>query len=253
MCQADLHSSLGCLHKVSLVWRLKSKKKSEGTTAEVIDIMKPGSDENIELGEPVPVVELDKIDLIGRLKNIPLSDTLGLIFPAYRPDEETRATAEVLKTLQKQLPTGHLWISNLSTLPGEAEYFKGGGLMRIICELMKRQMCSSSVSQLLTPVTPAGLILTITVGILPLARVLAEDFMKATLKEGSPNLCKVALKYICRKATSESTSSCSAGHQSGSKDNTASSLRLGASATHSSTPDSSGGTAGSSQGPNEPK
>ena len=70
--------------------------------------MKPGSDENIELGEPVPVVELDKIDLIGRLKDIPLSDTLGLIFPAYRPDEETRATAEVLKTLQKQLPTGHL-------------------------------------------------------------------------------------------------------------------------------------------------
>ena len=55
---------------------LKSKKKkSEGTTAEVTDIMKPGSDENIELGDPVPVVELDKIDLIGRLKDIPLSDT----------------------------------------------------------------------------------------------------------------------------------------------------------------------------------
>ena len=68
-------------------------------------------------------------------------------------------------------------------------------------------MRSSPISQPVTPVTPAGSILTITVGILPLARVLAEDLMKATLKEGSPNLLKVALKCIGRKATSESTSS----------------------------------------------
>ena len=71
-------------------------------TAEVIDITKPESDETIKLGDPVPVVELDKIDLIGRLKDISSSDTPGLIVPAYAPDEETRATAEVLKTLQKQ-------------------------------------------------------------------------------------------------------------------------------------------------------
>ena len=112
----------------------------------------------------------------------------------------------------------------------------------------------SPISQPLTPVTPADLILTITVGILPLARVLAEDLMKATLKKGSPNLLKVALKYIGRKATSESTSSHDTAHQSGPKDNTASSFRLGASATCSSTPDFSGGSAGSSgQGPNELK
>ena len=86
----------------------KSKKKSEGTTAEVIDIMKPGIDENIKLGDPVPVVELDKINSIGRLKDISSSDALGITIPAYAPDEETRATAEVLKTLQKQQPgTGH--------------------------------------------------------------------------------------------------------------------------------------------------
>ena len=71
-------------------------------TAEVIDIMKPGSDENIELGDPVPVVELDKINSIGRLKDIPSSGTQGLTVPAYAPDEETRAAAEVLETLQKQ-------------------------------------------------------------------------------------------------------------------------------------------------------
>ena len=95
--------------------------------------MKPGSDENIKLGDPVPVVELYKIGLIARLMDIPLSDTLGLIVPASTPDEETRATAEVLKTLQKQQPaTGHLQSSNVLTPPGEAEYFEGGGLMRTI-------------------------------------------------------------------------------------------------------------------------
>ena len=225
-------------------------------TAEVIDITKPGSDENIKLGDPVLVIELDKINLIGRLKDIPLSDTLGLIVLACAPDEETRAAAEVLKTLQKQQPaTGHHRSLNLLTPLGEAEYFKGEGLMRTIQESMKRQkMHSSPISQLLTPVTPAGLISTVTVGILSPARVLAEDLTKATLKEGSPNLLKVALKCIGRKATSESTSSNGTGHQSGSKDNTASSSRPGASATCSSTPDSSGGTTGSSgQGLNEPK
>ena len=41
---------------------LKSKKKKlEGAIAELIEILKPGSDENIELGDSIPVVELDKI------------------------------------------------------------------------------------------------------------------------------------------------------------------------------------------------
>ena len=84
--------------------------------------------------------------------------------------------------------------------------------------------------------------------------MLAEDLTKATLKEGSPNLLKVASKCIGRKATSESTSTCIAGHQSGPSDNTGSSLRLGASAICSSAPGSSGSTAGSSgQGPNDLK
>ena len=61
---------LGCLgfkdYKFPKKSTSKSKKKSKLTAAEIIDITKPGSDENIELGDPVPVVELDKIDLIGR-------------------------------------------------------------------------------------------------------------------------------------------------------------------------------------------
>ena len=64
-------------------------KKPEGTAAEIIDITMPGSDENIELGHPVPVVELDQINSVGRWKDIPPSDTPGLIFPAYAPDDET--------------------------------------------------------------------------------------------------------------------------------------------------------------------
>ena len=64
--------------------------------------MKPGSDENIKLGDTILVVELDKIDLVGRWKDIPPSDTPGLVVPAYAPDKETRATAEALKTLQNQ-------------------------------------------------------------------------------------------------------------------------------------------------------
>ena len=48
-------------------------------------------------------------------------------------------------------------------------------------------MCNSPVSQLPTPITRAGSILTITVGIPP-AKVLAEDLTKVTLREGSPNI-----------------------------------------------------------------
>ena len=129
----------------SLKSALKSKKKkSEGTAEEIIDITKQGSDENIKLGDSVPVVELDKIDSIGRWKDIPPPDTPELIVPAYAPDEETKATAKVLKTLQKQQPAdGHHGSLNLSTPPGEAEYFKGGGLMRTVQESVKRQKMHS--------------------------------------------------------------------------------------------------------------
>ena len=67
------------------------KKKSEGATMELIDISKPESDENIELGDSVPVVELDKIDSPHRSKVIPSSDTQGWTVP----DEEARVTVEV--------------------------------------------------------------------------------------------------------------------------------------------------------------
>ena len=108
---------------------LKSKKKSEGATAELIDISTPGSDENIKLGDSVPVVKLDRIDSSHRSKVIPSSDTWG---PTV-PDEEARVTAEVLQTLNKKQPgAGHHLYSTQSTPPGKAEYFDGSGLMRNI-------------------------------------------------------------------------------------------------------------------------
>ena len=94
--------------------------------------------------------------------------------------------AEVLQTLNKQQPgAGH----HLCSTPlGKAEYFEGGGLMRNIRESVKRhKMHNSPVSLPPAPITPASLISTITVGILPPAKVLAEDLTKATLREGSPN------------------------------------------------------------------
>ena len=172
------------------------------------------------------------------------------------PDEEAKVTAEVPQTLNKQQPgAGHHLCLTQSTPPGEAEYFKGGGLMRNIRESVKRHMMHNSpVSQPPTPITPAGLISTITVGILPPAKELAEDLTKAALREGSPNILKGTPKFIGWKTTNESTCSRDADHRSGPKDNTAPSSRWGVSATCSSVPGSSGGAAGGSgQGPGEPK
>ena len=127
--------------------------------------------------------------------------------------------------------------------------------MRNIQESVKRhKMHNSPVSQPPAPITLAGSISTITVGILPPAKVLAEDLTKATLREGSPNLLKVTPKFIGWKTTSEATCPHDADHPSGPKDSTAPSSRWSVSATCSSAPGSSGGVAGGSgQGTGEPK
>ena len=115
-------------------------------------------------------------------------------------------------------------------------------------------MHSAPVSQSPTPNTPTGSISTITVGILPPARVLAEDLTKATLREGSPNLLKMVSKCVSKQTTSELTDSHSASEQGGTKDNQASSSKPGVLTAHSSAPGSSSGAAGGScQDPNEPR
>ena len=79
------------------------------------------------------MVELDNIHSTEGGGDMPPPDALGLIIPAYAPDKETRAAAEVLKILQKQQLTAGLPKGlGLSTPPGEANYFKGGGLMKTV-------------------------------------------------------------------------------------------------------------------------
>ena len=110
---------------------------------EVIDIMKPGSDEveiqlrhakdqelldSILSGRTSLVVELGKIDSVEGGEDMPPLDAPGSGIPSFAPDEETRAAAETLKALQGQQQTAGLpENSSLSTPPGEADYFKGEG------------------------------------------------------------------------------------------------------------------------------
>ena len=150
-------------------------------------------------------MELDKIDSAEGGGDMPPPDTPGLIIPAYAPDEETRGATETLEVLQRQQPTAGLPEgSSLLTPPGEADYFEGEGVMETVQQSQRRQkMYSAPVSQLPAPNTPAGLNSTITVGILPPARVLAEDLTKANLREGSPNLLQMAQKCVGKQATSE--------------------------------------------------
>ena len=97
------------------------KKKSEGATAELIDISNPESDDNLELRDSVPVVKLNKIVISS-------TDTQGRT--AFN---ETRVMAEVLQALNKQQSgAGHPLCLTQSTPPGKAEYFEGVGLMKNI-------------------------------------------------------------------------------------------------------------------------
>ena len=88
--------------------------------------------------------------------------------------------------LQKQQPTaGPPKGSGLLTPPGEADYFKGGGLMKTVQQsVMRQKMHSTPISQLST-----------------------LDSTKATLREGSPNLLQMASKGVGKRTTSESMDS----------------------------------------------
>ena len=79
------------------------------------------------------MVELDRIHSTEGGKDMPPPDDPGPIIPTYAPDEERRAAAETLEVLQRQQPTAGLpKSSSLSTPPGEADYFKGEGLMESV-------------------------------------------------------------------------------------------------------------------------
>ena len=79
------------------------------------------------------MVELEKIDPAEGGKDMPPPDATGSSIPTFAPDEETRAAAETLEALQGQQWTAGLPKNlSLSTPPGEADYFDGGGLMETL-------------------------------------------------------------------------------------------------------------------------
>ena len=175
-------------------------------------------------------------------------DVTGSSIPTSAPDKETRAATETPKALQgQQWATGLPENPSLSTPPGEADYFDGGGLMETVCQSQRRQKIHSApVSQQSAPNTPAGTITTISVGILPPARVVAEDLTKANLREGSLNLLQMASAGVSKQVTSESMDSHSAGGLGGTKNNQASSSKPKVPTMHSSGPGPSGGAVGGS-------
>ena len=167
-----------------------------------------------------------------------------------------RAAAKSLKALQGQQRTADLPDkSSLSTPPGEADCFDSDGLMENVQQSHRRwKMCSAPVSQQSAPNTPTGSIITISVGMLPPARVVAEDLTRANLREGFPNLLQMASSGVGKQVASELMDSHSAGALGGTKISQPSSSKSRVPTTHSGGPGPSGGAAGgSAQDPNKPR
>ena len=79
------------------------------------------------------MVKLSKIDSTGGEKDISPPDAPGPCILTFAPNEETRAATETLKSLQGHQGTASPPENKTSlTPPGEAKYFKGGGLMETI-------------------------------------------------------------------------------------------------------------------------
>ena len=184
---------------------------------------------------------------------MPPPDASGSCIPTFAPDKETRAAAETLKALQGQQGTAGLpENSSLLTPTGDAEYFEGEELIETVKQSHKRQKVHCAlVTQQSVPDTPATLITTISVGIIPPARVVADDLTKVNLREGLPNILLMALSGVGKQVTIESMDSHSTNGPNGTKNNQPSSSQPRASTMHSSGPGPRGGGAagGSGQDP----
>ena len=183
-------------------------------------------------------------------------DASGSDIPTFALDKETRAAAKTLEALQGQQWTAGLpEKSSLSTPPSEADYFNGEGLMENVLQSHRRwKIHSAPVSQQSTPNTPAGSITTISVGILPPARVVAEDLTKANLREDLPNLLQMASSGEGKQVTSELADSHNTGRLGGTKNNQLPSSKSRVSTTHSGGPGTSADAAGGTDGdPNKPR
>ena len=100
--------------------RPRRTKKSEDTTSEVIDIMKPDNDKGnlqpkykdlqLQVSIPLertqlPVIELGKVNPAEGRKDMPPPDSQEFAITTPAPDEETQAVAETLESLQRHQGT----------------------------------------------------------------------------------------------------------------------------------------------------
>ena len=91
------------------------------------------------------MVELDKIDSAGGVKDMPPSDASESGILIFALGVETRAATETLKALQGQQWTAGLpEKSSLLIPPGEADYFDGDGLMENVQQSHRRQKMHSA-------------------------------------------------------------------------------------------------------------
>ena len=118
---------------------------------------------------------------------------------------------------------------------------------------MRKRVCCQPVSQPTSVTnTPICLISTITVGLPPPARVLAEDLTKVNQRNNSPNLMQMASKDMGKQATSELTDShntASGAH--GAKSNQLLAPKPGIPTTHSGGPGPCDSADGGGQDPDE--
>ena len=154
-----------------------------------MDITKPDNDEgnlqpkykDLQLQVSIPlertqssVIELGKVNPAKGRKDMPPPDSQEFAITTPVPDKETQAAAETLKSLQRHQGTDrHPENTSLFTPPGEVEYFEGRGLMESIRQSHGkfRRIHHSPATQQVAPDTPASLITTISVGIIPPASV----------------------------------------------------------------------------------
>ena len=103
-------------------------------------------------------------------------------------EEETRATAEILESLQRA--------DNPNRSPsGEDEYFQGSGLQDNIFQSQAKRK-SQSHPAIQQPATDAltSALMSVPISVIPAAKVLASDMLTLASRPGSPNPLKVAIE-----------------------------------------------------------
>ena len=177
------------------------------STSEVVDIMKPESD---EVDPPLNQIQDEEMDMVAqtkddfsaviKLKRVgSISGGVDMPQPSYQSvgvicitDEETRTAAETLESFREAEDPAV--IDGTRMPPGEAAHFEGTSLMDNIRNSARRQkkFCSHLIMQQMAVNTPASSITTLPIQHVPWAKVVTEDLINLQSRWGSPNVLVVA-------------------------------------------------------------